>query len=495
MIHRDVKPANLMLDHDNRVVLTDFGIAKIVTGAQFTASGGMVGTPAYMAPEQGLGEAGDERSDLYSLGIILFQLVTGKLPYDADTPLAIILKHLNAPIPSVRAVNPDVPEAIERIIVKAIAKDPQDRYQTAADMIEDLSRAERGEAVQAKAVIPPLPRDGSTATLEMPRTETSAEAGFDTHITPAVPPPTAPLSRRSRVPWWGLGGIGVLLIGSVALAMASGVLGGGGTPTPRPTQTVAQAGTSLAAMVGDGTEDATAAVKPTLTDTPTNTATSTLTPTQTATPTPTNTATPTDTATNTATPSNTPTNTPTATATPTLTPTPSNTPTATSTFTPSPSFTPSSTWTPTYTPSPTPTPTVNRTIVWQTATQLSIDQTMTVAACTFDYEIVDQTPKDGEANPVKINQEYLRKITVQNTGTCAWEPLTSLAFVEGENFSVGPRVYIRKRVEVGDAVEIDFQGRTPSRGGLRSGTWQLKTPGQLPIGKPIIISIFSFDPG
>jgi hypothetical protein len=138
---------------------------------------------------------------------------------------------------------------------------------------------------------------------------------------------------------------------------------------------------------------------------------------------------------------------------------------------------------------------VNRTIVWQTATQLSIDQTLTVAACTFDYEIVDQTPKDGEANPVRTNQEYLRKITVQNTGTCAWEPLTSLAFVQGENFSVGPRIYIRKRVEVGDAVEIDFQGRTPSRGGLRSGTWQLKTPGQISIGKPLVISIFSFEGG
>jgi serine/threonine protein kinase len=500
MIHRDVKPANLMLDHDNRVVLTDFGIAKIVTGAQFTASGGMVGTPAYMAPEQGLGEAGDERSDLYSLGIILFQLVTGKLPYDADTPLAIILKHLNAPIPSVRALNPDVPEAVERIITKAIAKDPADRYQTAADMIEDLSRAERGEAVQAKAVLPPLPRDGSTATIEMPRAEVPAEEHhFDTPIAAAAPP-VVPPSRRRRLPWWGLGGIGALLIGSIALAMANGVLGGSGTPTR-----AAETGTSVAAVVGDGTEEVTPTVKPTLTDTPTVTASSTSTPTptqtltSTPTPTSTGTATPTSTLTSTWTPTAsatntaTSTNTPTATATPTTTAT--NTPTITLTFTPSPSFTPSSTWTPTYTPSPTATPTVNRTVVWQTATQLSIVQTMTVAACTFDYEIVDQSPKDGEANPVRTNQEYLRKITVQNTGTCAWEPLTSLAFVQGENFSVGPRVYIRKRVEVGDAVEIDFQGRTPSRGGLRSGTWQLKTPGQISIGKPLIISVFSFEGG
>ncbi|MBZ0286508.1 MAG: serine/threonine protein kinase, partial [Anaerolineae bacterium] len=140
MIHRDVKPANLMLDHDHRVVLTDFGIAKIVTGAQFTASGGMVGTPAYMAPEQGLGEAGDERSDLYSLGVILYQLVTGQLPYDAETPLAIILKHLNSPIPSSLKLNPQLPDAVDAFINKAIAKEPQERYQTANEMIEDLTR-------------------------------------------------------------------------------------------------------------------------------------------------------------------------------------------------------------------------------------------------------------------------------------------------------------------------------------------------------------------
>ncbi|MCD4687141.1 MAG: protein kinase, partial [Anaerolineae bacterium] len=139
MIHRDVKPANLMLDEDGRLVLTDFGIAKIVTGAQFTASGGMVGTPAYMAPEQGLGEAGDERSDIYSLGVILYQLMTGKLPFDADTPLAIILKHVNEPLPDPQSIAPDIPDAINAIILKALEKDPTKRYQTAIKLAQDLS--------------------------------------------------------------------------------------------------------------------------------------------------------------------------------------------------------------------------------------------------------------------------------------------------------------------------------------------------------------------
>ena len=145
MIHRDVKPANLMLDEDGRVVLTDFGIAKIVTSAQFTASGGMIGTPAYMAPEQGLGEAGDERSDIYSLGVIFYQMVTGRLPYDADTPLAVILKHVNDPLPDPRIDNPDLPDWVVASIQRSLEKNSEDRYQTSKEFLEDLKRGQRTE--------------------------------------------------------------------------------------------------------------------------------------------------------------------------------------------------------------------------------------------------------------------------------------------------------------------------------------------------------------
>ncbi len=138
MIHRDVKPANLMIDEDSRVVLTDFGIAKIVTGAQFTSTGGMIGTPAYMAPEQGMAEPGDERSDIYSLGAIMYQMATGRLPFDADTPLAVILKHLNEPLIPPSDIVPDISETLERIICKSLEKDPANRYQTAIEMLQDL---------------------------------------------------------------------------------------------------------------------------------------------------------------------------------------------------------------------------------------------------------------------------------------------------------------------------------------------------------------------
>jgi serine/threonine protein kinase len=157
MIHRDVKPANLMLDEDGRVVLTDFGIAKIVTSAQFTASGGMIGTPAYMAPEQGLGEAGDERSDIYSLGVIFYQMVTGRLPYDADTPLAVILKHVNDPLPDPREDNPDLPDWVVSSIQRSLEKNSEDRYQTSKEFLEALKQGHRvARGVTATGTLNPI---------------------------------------------------------------------------------------------------------------------------------------------------------------------------------------------------------------------------------------------------------------------------------------------------------------------------------------------------
>lgn len=145
MVHRDVKPANVMIDRDGQVILTDFGIAKILHGAsggsQLTASGAMIGTPSYMSPEQGLGQPGDERSDIYSLGVMLYQLTTGHLPYEADTPMAVVIKHIQGPLPLPRSINPGLPEAVERVILRALAKNPDDRYQHVDEMITDLGRA------------------------------------------------------------------------------------------------------------------------------------------------------------------------------------------------------------------------------------------------------------------------------------------------------------------------------------------------------------------
>jgi len=142
VIHRDVKPSNILVDQRGNCLLTDFGIAKMVEGSiHFTRTGGIVGTPAYMSPEQIQGEELDGRSDVYSLGIVFYEMATGRPPYRAETPPAIFVKHLHDPLPPPRTLNSALPEAIERVILKALAKKREDRYATAGDMVQALQAA------------------------------------------------------------------------------------------------------------------------------------------------------------------------------------------------------------------------------------------------------------------------------------------------------------------------------------------------------------------
>ena len=135
VIHRDVKPANVLIDQNQEPILTDFGIAKLLEGADghtLTASGVGIGTPEYMAPEQGIGASTiDARADIYSLGIVLYEMVTGRKPYIADTPMAVVLKQMTDPLPRPTDFVPDLPEEVEHILFKSLAKEPNDRY---ADM-------------------------------------------------------------------------------------------------------------------------------------------------------------------------------------------------------------------------------------------------------------------------------------------------------------------------------------------------------------------------
>ncbi|MCA9899102.1 MAG: serine/threonine protein kinase, partial [Anaerolineales bacterium] len=141
MIHRDIKPANILLTRRGQAVLADFGIAQIVGGTRHTMSGALLGTLNYMAPEQALEGSSDVRSDLYSLGIVLYEMLTRRPPYDADTPLAILLKHVNDPLPLPTELNPEIPAALERIVLKALAKEPDGRFQSAPQMAEALKTA------------------------------------------------------------------------------------------------------------------------------------------------------------------------------------------------------------------------------------------------------------------------------------------------------------------------------------------------------------------
>ncbi|MGB3717461.1 MAG: protein kinase [Candidatus Promineifilaceae bacterium] len=173
VVHRDIKPSNILIDERDNCLLTDFGIAKIVGGtAQLTSIGHTIGTPAYMSPEQidpgrFQGEELDGRSDIYSLGIVFYELATGRTPYRAETPPALFVKHLYDPLPPPTKINPDLPEAVGNVILKSLAKDREDRYQTAGDIVlavqeaievdpAEVMRARARESDKTAAVVDPL---------------------------------------------------------------------------------------------------------------------------------------------------------------------------------------------------------------------------------------------------------------------------------------------------------------------------------------------------
>ena len=139
VIHRDVKPSNILVGEGRWALLTDFGLAKILGGGrQLTRSGVGMGTPDYMAPEQAQGLAGDGRADLYSLGVMLYEMVTGRVPFEAESSMAVVVKHITEPAPPPCQFNSELPPAIEQVILTAMAKDPQMRFQTAEKMVTAL---------------------------------------------------------------------------------------------------------------------------------------------------------------------------------------------------------------------------------------------------------------------------------------------------------------------------------------------------------------------
>jgi serine/threonine protein kinase len=147
IIHRDLKPGNIMFDENNNAYLSDFGIARVL-GSNMTGSM-IVGTPAYMSPEQANGLPIDGRSDIYALGVVLFEMLTGREPYQAETPMAVLLKHINEPMPPVRDYREDVPYAVDEVVQKSTSKDPDDRYPSASMMVEALSAALRQPVSEA----------------------------------------------------------------------------------------------------------------------------------------------------------------------------------------------------------------------------------------------------------------------------------------------------------------------------------------------------------
>jgi len=142
MIHRDVKPANVMITPEGQPVLMDFGIAKIVGGKQHTATGNVIGTASYISPEQVRGETLDARVDIYALGVMLFEMLSGRPPFEGDSAMTVMLKHVNEPVPDLTQLNPDVPPALVAVTMKALEKDRNRRYGSTAEMADALRSAD-----------------------------------------------------------------------------------------------------------------------------------------------------------------------------------------------------------------------------------------------------------------------------------------------------------------------------------------------------------------
>jgi len=207
MVHRDIKPQNILIDAEGRAKLTDFGISRQLEQDGMTATGRVLGTTDYVAPEQAMGHKVDPRTDIYSLGVVLYEMLVGQVPFSADSQVGVAMKHVNEELPDVQRRRPEVSAAVALAVERSTAKNPSERYQHVGELIDDLETALEVEAARA----------GSTT-------------GEATSVLDAVPPPKRKLSRRPGWSWAAIAGL-LVVVGGVLLVVfviSNGDIGGGG---------------------------------------------------------------------------------------------------------------------------------------------------------------------------------------------------------------------------------------------------------------------------
>jgi len=225
VIHRDVKPSNILIDDAGNAMLTDFGLARMIEGSNTLTGSMMMGTPAYVSPEQGRGRSLDPRSDQYSLGVILYQMATGRLPFEGNSPMATVMMHIQEPVPRPGRFNPNLSAAVERVILRSMAKKPEERFPTVEAMDQAYQAAVRGA---------PLP-EGESALIQP--------------SVPGVAVARKPRPEGRRHAWmaWAAVGIAILVLAAGALAYPSLALLGGTITAPTPVPTSEQAAVPTAA--------------------------------------------------------------------------------------------------------------------------------------------------------------------------------------------------------------------------------------------------------
>ena len=257
LVHRDVKPANIMITPSGDTKVMDFGIARAATSTgdpTLTKTGFVMGTAAYLSPEQAQGKPVDARSDIYSLGCVLYEMLAGRPPFEGSSPVAVASAHMSAEPEPISRVSPNVSREVEAVVARAMQKDPDERYQDAGDMADDLGRVAAGEVPVAA---------GAAAGAA---TEPLTRSGGDTRVLPAgLPEPLRESFRRS--PWLPAALIGALLL---LLALVAGFVllsssrerprersqpTAPESPSPEGTPSIAEAFATLTAIVHQGVED------------------------------------------------------------------------------------------------------------------------------------------------------------------------------------------------------------------------------------------------